>query len=140
MAPVEKNSQAERQKGVSMTAKEIKKILFGEEITKTKDIHYLTKDERVAVKNGINSVISIQLGQTWITGGTLKERCELMGDTIESHIKPDDIRDEEDVEMYILEDCVLIVGYTICSILDVNPWEGVNFPCRAIHDLRTLQR
>lgn len=134
MAPVEKNSQAERQKGKVMTA--IERILQGNAITTTKDIHNLTEDERATAKNGINSVIEIQIENAFITGGTLEERSNLVGEKITAHITPDCIRDEEDAEMYILEDCILIVGYTICAILDSKPWEGVDFPCRLIHDLR----
>lgn len=117
-----------------MTA--IEKILNANAITTTKDIHNLTEDERTTAKNGINSVIEIQIGNTFITGGTLEERTQLVGEKIEAHITPDCIRDEEDAEMYILEDCILIVGYTICAVLDIKPWDGVDFPCRAIHDLR----
>ena len=118
-----------------MTEKEIlKKIL--NEVTGTKNIHQLTPEERAAANNGMNAVIDIRVDGTFITGGTLKERSELVGETITEHINPDNIRYEEDPEMYILEDCILVVGYTLCAIVDIKPWEGVSFPCNLIHDLR----
>ena len=136
MAPVEKNSQGlYDQKGKRMTA--IERIINGNLITNTKDIHELTDVERGSAKDGRNSIIEIQVGKTFVTGGTLKERSELTGEEMPiAHIKADDIRDEEDAELYILEDCILVVGYTLIAILDIKPWEGANFSCRLIHDLR----
>lgn len=118
-----------------MTA--IERILNENAITTTKNIHELTDVERSSAKDGRNSIIEIQVGKTFVTGGTLKERSELTGEEMPTtHIVPDNIREEEDPEIYILEDCILVVGYTLIAILDSNPWEGVNFPCRLIHDLR----
>lgn len=102
----------------------------------TRNIHDLTDEERSSAKDGLNSIIEIRLGETFVTGGTLKERSDLVGETVTNHITPDNIREEEDPEIYILEDCILVVGYTLLAVLDSNPWEGVNFPCRLIHDLR----